>query len=67
MILNKKFTEQKQRERKAMRDYKRHIKEIRQGFPEPKTPPKMTEKEIQDLKIKEMIAKEKAEQDGPPG
>lgn len=41
-------------ELKSIKDYRKHIKEIKQGFREPKTPPKLTEKQKQDLKMEQL-------------
>jgi hypothetical protein len=29
-----------------MKDYKKWIKELKQGYPDPKTPPRLTEEEL---------------------
>ena len=41
-----------------MKDYKKWIKELKQGFPDPKTPPRLTEEEVQKQKIDKLKLEE---------
>jgi len=36
-----------------MKDYRKRIKERKQGFPEPKTPPKLTKEEEEKKKVED--------------
>ena len=53
-ILEEKRKNDKRMEILSIKQYKKRVKELKQGFPEPKTPPKLTEKEIQEQKLEQM-------------
>ena len=38
---------------KSVTEYKKHIREIKQGHADPKTPPKLTEAQIEEQKKRE--------------
>lgn len=61
-ILEEKRKNERRMELQSIKHYKKRVKELKQGFPEPKTPPKLTEKELEEQKLA-LIRKEDEKND----
>ena len=59
-ILEEKRVKEKRMELQSIKHYRKRVKELKQGFPDPKTPPKLTEQEKFAKKLEEERQEEEA-------
>ena len=64
-ILEEKRKNERRMEIQSIKHYRKRVKELKQGFPDPKTPPKLTEKEKFEKKLEEERKEEEALKNPP--